>query len=169
MMSKDGCELCPVSPCGAEYRGSECSALRHRHSVDFDPLSRGEKIRMDTRSLAEFFCANTDCATCKLYARCDTSKETPLLDYLNQPEADTGPKPICKVGDIVYINGIFGGECESHKIVSITRSASGVTGEFYYMSKFVDGDGDAGFFDTEIGRSVFLSPIEAMAALRTGG
>lgn len=53
----DGCISCPVEKCLADYRGSECRALRARRGLDTDPITWSEKLRlMSAEEMAEFIC-----------------------------------------------------------------------------------------------------------------
>jgi hypothetical protein len=73
------------------------------------------------------------------------------------------------VGDIVYVNAILGvGEIEECKIIRVDyHSASCVEkGEFYIGAVVVDSLGSyIGFYDKEIGKTVFFTKSDAEQAL----
>ncbi len=51
-----GCSICQVEDCpSAQYRGSQCSALRYSVGTDYDPLTQAEIIRnLDDIRLRDF-------------------------------------------------------------------------------------------------------------------
>lgn len=56
-----GCTDCPVTECSSQYRGSECSILRAKAGVDYDPATYADSIRsMSDEDLANFLVGLAD-------------------------------------------------------------------------------------------------------------
>lgn len=89
-MTESGCVKCPVTFCNAEYRGSQCAALRAKAGVDFDPKTNADRIRaMSDEELAMMF----TCSPCQ-GLRCDDAPKTEYgsvdcfqcqMNWLRQP------------------------------------------------------------------------------------
>lgn len=71
----------------------------------------------------------------------------------------------CKVGNIIYVNGILGaGKAEEHKVTRVNYHSDLATkrSEFYIEAALVsDPENSIGFYDKELGRTVFLTQSEA--------
>lgn len=76
----------------------------------------------------------------------------------------------CKVGNIIYVNGILGvGKAEEHKVTRVNYHSDLVTkrSEFYIEAALVsDPENSIGFYDKELGRTVFLTQSEAENKLK---
>lgn len=76
----------------------------------------------------------------------------------------------CKVGDIVYVNGVLGcGEAERYRVIRVDYHSTLGTGrnEFYIEALLcIDPDSSIGFYDKQFGKTVFLSKEEAEAKLK---
>ena len=76
----------------------------------------------------------------------------------------------CKVGDTIYVNGILGvGEAEEYKVIRVDYHSNLATkrSEFYIEALLVsDPRNSIGFYDKEIGKTVFLTQSEAEAKLK---
>ena len=76
----------------------------------------------------------------------------------------------CKVGDILYVNGILGvGEAEEYKVIRVDYHSNLATkrSEFYIEALLVsDPRNSIGFYDKEIGKTVFLTKEEAEQKLK---
>ena len=76
----------------------------------------------------------------------------------------------CKVGDTVYVNGILGvGEAEEYKVIRVDYHSNLAMGrsEFYIEALLIsDPENSIGFYDKEIGKTVFLTQAEAEQKLK---
>ena len=76
----------------------------------------------------------------------------------------------CKVGDAIYVNGILGvGEEEEYKVIRVDYHSNLATkrSEFYIEALLVsDPENSIGFYDKEIGKTVFLTQAEAEKKLK---
>ena len=75
-----------------------------------------------------------------------------------------------KVGDTIYVNGILGvGEAEEYKVIRVDYHSNLATkrSEFYIEALLVSApENSIGFYDKEIGKTVFLTKKEAEAKLK---
>lgn len=76
----------------------------------------------------------------------------------------------CKVGDTIYVNGILGvGEVEEYKVIRADYHSNLATkrSEFYIEALLVSNpENSIGFYDKEIGKTVFLTKSEAEQKLK---
>ena len=76
----------------------------------------------------------------------------------------------CKVGDTIYVNGILGvGEVEEYKVIRVDYHSNLATkrSEFYIEALLVSNpENSIGFYDKEIGKTVFLTQAEAEQKLK---
>ncbi len=76
----------------------------------------------------------------------------------------------CKVGDIIYVNGILGvGEAEEYKVIRVDYHSNLATkrSEFYIEALLVsEPENSIGFYDKEIGKTVFFTKAEAEQKLK---
>lgn len=76
----------------------------------------------------------------------------------------------CKVGDMVYVNCLLGvGEAEEYKVIRVDYHSNLATNrsEFYIEALLVRDPRDSiGFYDKEIGKTVFLTKAEAKQKLK---
>ena len=76
----------------------------------------------------------------------------------------------CKVGDTIYVNGILGvGEVEEYKVIRVDYHSNLATkrSEFYIEALLVSNpENSIGFYDKEIGKTVFLTQEEAEQKLK---
>ena len=76
----------------------------------------------------------------------------------------------CKVGDTIYVNGILGvGEVEEYKVIRVDYHSNLATkrSEFYIEALLVSNpENSIGFYDKEIGKTVFLTQEEAERKLK---
>ena len=76
----------------------------------------------------------------------------------------------CKVGDTVYVNGILGvGEAEEYKVIRVDYHSNLATkrSEFYIEALLASApENSIGFYDKEIGKTVFLTKAEAEQKLK---
>ena len=93
-----------------------------------------------------------------------------LAEYENLEEQGLLLRLPCKVGDILYVNGIFGvGEAEEYKVIRVDYHSNLATkrSEFYIEALLVsDPRNSIGFYDKEIGKTVFLTKEEAEQKLK---
>ena len=93
-----------------------------------------------------------------------------LAEYEDLEEQGLLLRLPCKVGDTIYVNGILGvGEAEEYKVISVDYHSNLAMGrsEFYVESLLVsDPKNSIGFYDKEIGRTVFLTKAEAEQKLK---
>lgn len=93
-----------------------------------------------------------------------------LVDYEDLEEQGKIIKLPCKVGDIVYVNGVLGyGEAERYRVIRVDYHSTLGTGrnEFYIEALLcTDPDSSIGFYDKQIGKTVFLTKSEAEARLK---
>lgn len=75
--------------------------------------------------------------------------------------------PPVKVGQTVYINGLMGfGEAEAHKITHAQCRIGSAGQSWFFEAWLIGGRGDCGFWDDQIGKTVFLTREEAEQALK---
>ena len=95
---------------------------------------------------------------------------TKLGEYEDLEEQGRLIKLPCKVGDILYVNGILGvGEAEEYKVIRVDYHSNLATkrSEFYIEALLVnDPRNSIGFYDKEIGKTVFLTKAEAEQKLK---
>lgn len=76
----------------------------------------------------------------------------------------------CNVGDIVYVNGVLGyGEAERYRVIRVDYHSTLGTGrnEFYIEALLcTDPDSSIGFYDKQIGKTVFLTKSEVEEKLK---
>ena len=76
----------------------------------------------------------------------------------------------CKVGDTIYVNGILGvGKAEEYKAIRVDYHSNLATkrSEFYIEALLVSApENSIGFYDKEIGKTVFLTKEEAEQKLK---
>ena len=76
----------------------------------------------------------------------------------------------CRVGDTIYVNGILGvGEAEEYKVIRVDYHSNLAMGrsEFYIEALLVNApENSIGFYDKEIGKTVFLTKAEAERKLK---
>lgn len=93
-----------------------------------------------------------------------------LAEYEDLEEQGRLIKLPCKVGDILYVNGILGvGEAEEYKVIRVDYHSNLATkrSEFYIEALLVnDPRNSIGFYDKEIGKTVFPTKAEAEAKLK---
>ncbi len=93
-----------------------------------------------------------------------------LKDYQQLEEQGRLIKLPCKVGDTIYVNGILGvGEAEEYKVIRVDYHSNLATkrSEFYIEALLVsDPRNSIGFYDKEIGKTVFLTQTEAEQKLK---
>ena len=95
---------------------------------------------------------------------------TKLGQYEDLEEQGLFLKLPCKVGDIIYVNGVLGvGESEEYKVIRVYYQSNSLMkrSEFYVEALLVsDPRNSIGFYDKEIGKTVFLTKEEAEAKLK---
>lgn len=95
---------------------------------------------------------------------------TKLGQYEDLEEQGLFLKLPCKVGDIIYVNGVLGvGESEEYKVIRVYYQSNPLMkrSEFYVEALLVsDPRNSIEFYDKEIGKSVFLTKEEAEAKLK---
>ena len=93
-----------------------------------------------------------------------------LAEYEDADEQDLLLRLPCKVGDTIYVNGILGvGEAEEYKVIRVDYHSNLATkrSEFYIEALFVSApENSIGFYDKEIGKTVFLTQEEAEQKLK---
>ena len=93
-----------------------------------------------------------------------------LAEYEDAEEQGLLLRLPCKVGDTIYVNGILGvGEAEEYKVIRVDYHSNLATkrSEFYIEALFVSApENSIGFYDKEIGKTVFLTQEEAEQKLK---
>lgn len=93
-----------------------------------------------------------------------------LAEYEDAEEQGLLLRLPCKVGDTIYVNGILGvGEAEEYKVIRVDYHSNLAMGrsEFYVEALLVSSPENAiGFYDKEIGKTVFLTKVEAEKKLK---
>ena len=93
-----------------------------------------------------------------------------LAEYEDLDEQGLLLRLPCKVGDTIYVNGILGvGEAEEYKVIRVDYHSNLATkrSEFYIEALFVSApENSIGFYDKEIGKTVFLTKSEAEQKLK---
>lgn len=105
-----------------------------------------------------------------LWAMADLREK--LKEYEDLEEQGLLLKLPCKVGDILYVNGILGvGEAEEYKVIRVdyhSNLATKAEAEEFYIEALLVNDprNSIGFYDKEIGKTVFLTKAEAEEKLK---
>ena len=93
-----------------------------------------------------------------------------LKEYRDLEEQGLLLRLPCKVRDIIYVNGILGvGEAEEYKVIRVDYHSNLATkrSEFYIEALLVSNpENSIGFYDKEIGKTVFLTKAEAEQKLK---
>ena len=93
-----------------------------------------------------------------------------LAEYEDAEEQGLLLRLPCKVGDTVYVNGILGvGEAEEYKVIRVDYHSNLATKriEFYIEALLASApENSIGFYDKEIGKTVFLTKAEAEQKLK---
>ena len=93
-----------------------------------------------------------------------------LAEYEDAEEQGLLLRLPCKVGDTIYVNGILGvGEAEEYKVIRVDYHSNLATkrSEFYIEALLVSApENSIGFYDKEIGKTVFLTQAEAEQRLK---
>ena len=93
------------------------------------------------------------------------SLKSKLKNYKDLEEQGLLLRLPCKVGDTIYVNGILGvGEVEEYKVIRVDYHSNLATkrSEFYIEALLVSNpENSIGFYDKEIGKTVFLTQAEA--------
>ena len=93
-----------------------------------------------------------------------------LAEYEDLEEQGLLLRLPCKVGDTIYVNGILGvGEAEEYKVIRVDYHSNLATkrSEFYIEALLVSNpENSIGFYDKEIGKTVFLTREEAEQKLK---
>ena len=93
-----------------------------------------------------------------------------LAEYEDLEEQGLLLRLPCKVRDIIYVNGILGvGEAEEYKVIRVDYHSNLATkrSEFYIEALLVSNpENSIGFYDKEIGKTVFLTKAEAEQKLK---
>ena len=110
-------------------------------------------------------CEEWSCDFCPISEAIDK-----LADYEDAEEQGLLLRLPCKVGMSIWVNGILGcGEAEEYKVIKVDYHSALGTGrnEFYIEALLVSNPegGSIGFYDKEIGTTVFLTKEEAEQAL----
>ena len=98
------------------------------------------------------------------------SLKSKLKNYKDLEEQGLLLRLPCKVGDTIYVNGILGvGEVEEYKVIRVDYHSNLATkrSEFYIEALLVSNpENSIGFYDKEIGKTVFLTQEEAERKLK---
>ena len=98
------------------------------------------------------------------------SLKSKLKNYKNLEKQGLLLRLPCKVGDTIYVNGILGvGEAEEYKVIRVDYHSNLATkrSEFYIEALLVSNpENSIGFYDKEIGKTVFLTQEEAEQRLK---
>ena len=93
------------------------------------------------------------------------SVQEKLREYEDLEEQGLLLRLPCKVGNTIYVNGILGvGEAEEYKVIRVDYHSNLAMGrsEFYIEALLIsDPENSIGFYDKEIGKTVFLTKAEA--------
>ena len=96
-----------------------------------------------------------------------------LCEYEDAEEQGLLLRLPCKVGDTIYVNGILGvGEAEEYKVIMVDYHSNLATkrSEFYIEALLVSApENSIGFYDKEIGKTVFFTKAEAEQKLKEIG
>lgn len=126
----------------------------------------------------EMICRYENCDTCEEYCpdlnedNCPCLQEIleKLAEYEDLEEQGKLLKPPCKVGDIIWVNGVLGvGEIEEYKVIKVDYHSTLGTerSEFYIVAILASNpENSMGFYDKEIGKTVFLTKSAAEQALK---
>ena len=98
------------------------------------------------------------------------SLKSKLKNYKDLEEQGLLLRLPCKVGDTIYVNGILGvGEVEEYKVIRVDYHSNLATkrSEFYIEALLASApENSIGFYDKEIGKTVFLTKAEAEQKLK---
>ena len=98
------------------------------------------------------------------------SLKSKLKNYKDLEEQGLLLRLPCKVGDTIYVNGILGvGEAEEYKVIRVDYHSNLATkrSEFYIEALLASApENSIGFYDKEIGKTVFLTKAEAEQKLK---
>ena len=101
------------------------------------------------------------------------SLKSKLKNYKDLEEQGLLLRLPCKMGDTIYVNGILGvGEAEEYKVIRVDYHSNLATkrSEFYIEALLVSNpENSIGFYDKEIGKTVFLTQEEAEQKLKRKG
>ena len=93
-----------------------------------------------------------------------------LKEYEDAEEQGLLLRLPCKVEDTIYVNGILGvGEAEEYKVIRVDYHSNLATkrSEFYIEALLASApENSIGFYDKEIGKTVFLTQEEAKQKLK---
>ena len=93
-----------------------------------------------------------------------------LAEYEDLEEQGLLLRLPCKVGNTIYVNGILGvGEAEEYKVIRVDYHSNLATkrSEFYIEALLVSApENSIGFYDKEIGKTVFFTQAEAEQKLK---
>lgn len=123
--------------------------------------------QVDDLDGCEEYCDSCDgeCSKCALQ-KCFNK----LAEYEDLEEQGLLLRLPCKVGDTIYVNGFLGvGEAEEYKVIRVDYHSNLSMGrsEFYVEALLLsDPRNSIGFYDKEIGKTVFLTKAEAEQKLR---
>lgn len=130
-------------------------AREHRYHADF--FENDNPMRTACTKSAE---------DCEWLADCLTK----LKEYQQLEKQGRLIKLPCKVGDTVYVNGVLGcGEAERYRVIRVDyRSTLGTGRNEFYIEALLctDPDSSIGFYDKQIGKTVFFTREEAEAKLK---
>ena len=103
----------------------------------------------------------------------DTEWCTLETEYEDLDEQGLLLKLPCRVGNTIYVHGILGvGEAEECKVIRVDYHSNLAMGrsEFYIEALLANApENSIGFYDKEIGKTVFLTKAEAKKKLKAGG
>ena len=98
------------------------------------------------------------------------SLKSKLKNYKDLEEQGLLLRLPCKVEDTIYVNGILGvGEAEEYKVIRVDYHSNLATkrSEFYIEALLASApENSIGFYDKEIGKTVFLTQAEAEHKLK---
>ena len=108
--------------------------------------------------------ASSKCDNCEI----TTSVCEKLGKYEDLEEQGLLLRLPCKVGDAIYVNGVNGvGEAEKCKVIRVDYHSSFTTKRSDIEALLVsDPKNSIGFYDKEIGKTVFLTQAEAEQKLK---
>ena len=129
-------------------------AREHRYHADF--FESDNPMRTACTKSAE---------DCEWLADCLTK----FKDYQQLEEQGRLVKLPCKVGDIVYVNGVLGcDEAEEYRVIRVDyHSTLGTRKNEFYIEALLcaDPDSSIAFYDKQFGKTVFLTREEAKSRL----
>ena len=93
-----------------------------------------------------------------------------LAGYEDLEEQGRLIKLPCKVGDVVYVNGVLGcGEAEEYRVIRVDyHSTLGTCRNEFYIEALLcaNPDSSIAFYDKQFGKAVFLTKAEAEQKLK---